>query len=509
MKPRFAARRNQNFQRLDLQTPLFFGKQMPPMNRFFTLFLLSATLTARAALPQPDLIARIHFAGGDAVAADRNYSAFTNEFSSAEALALRRQVADRLAPWLAGWLQANAGAGAGAENLRPLFDDLQSAEWFFEARTSAGKPSGYLAIKLSPARLQLWKTNLKSLPFGIADSRGWLFFSFGDTVAKLNDLRPPVPIKAWLECDVNWTELAHWYPRVRTFDLPETLFDVTAGDGQIRIFGKFYFPQNITARLDPWKLPVSDMHEPLTSFTAVRGFAPWLAGQAWARPWQLSPPVNQLFVWSLNGTPFQTFAAAPVNDPVSALHQLYQNLQPVLSSENSRGRFTSQLNLKQANDRVTVSGTPIIKPEIKAETTRDGNFLIAGAFPNPPGGKPLPAALLQALALPNLVYYHWELVAPRLPALQEYSALAQLITKQRQLNGNSVAAKWMKKSGSLPGYTATEIIQSAPDQMTFVRSAPAGLTAFEFFALAIWLEAPDFPHCNLERSPAAGSQNSR
>ena len=75
---------------------------MKQLSATFALLLLAAG--ARAALPQPDLIAQIHFAGAQKISADANAGAFTNEFCSAEALALRAQTADKLSGWLAGWL---------------------------------------------------------------------------------------------------------------------------------------------------------------------------------------------------------------------------------------------------------------------------------------------------------------------------------------------------------------------------------------------------------------------
>jgi len=154
------------YSRLRLPSHLGFGTQIYPMKQLILILTAALTaLVARAALPQPDLIAQIHFAGGDKVAADKNFPAFTNEFTSPEALALRKQTADKLAPWLAGWLQGNLGTAVpgGAAKLRPLFDDLQTAEWFLEARAAAGaRPDVAIAIKLDAARAQLWQASLKS-----------------------------------------------------------------------------------------------------------------------------------------------------------------------------------------------------------------------------------------------------------------------------------------------------------------------------------------------------------
>ena len=92
---------------------------------------------------------------------------------------MRKQTADKLAPWLAGWLQTNLGTAVpdGATKLRPLFDDLQSSEWYLDAQAAAGgKPDVAVAIRLAPARAQAWQTALQ--PYFPAatfkQSAGWL-----------------------------------------------------------------------------------------------------------------------------------------------------------------------------------------------------------------------------------------------------------------------------------------------------------------------------------------------
>jgi hypothetical protein len=152
------------------------------MKNLSVIFALSLfAVAACAALPQPDLIAQVHFAGAQKIFAQTNAVAFTNEFCCTEALALRAEVATKLSGWLAGWLQTNLNvsvAGGGAK-LRPLFEDLQTAEFYAEARSAAnGRPELAIAIKLEATRVQLWQANLK--PFFAAASfksaDGWLIF---------------------------------------------------------------------------------------------------------------------------------------------------------------------------------------------------------------------------------------------------------------------------------------------------------------------------------------------
>ena len=507
MKAGFAPSSNHIFSRLHLPSRLGFGTEKNPMKRLTLISIAALTaLTGRAALPQPDLIAEIHFAGGDKIAGDKNYSSYKTEFSSAEALALRKQTADRLAPWLSGWLQKNVGVtvAEGALKLRPLFDDLQAAEWYLEARAAAGdKPDVALAIKISADRVPLWQASLK--PFFPAatfkQSAGWLIFDSGTGASKAGDIlarKISAPPAGWLDMDVNWPRLAQWYPALKDLDLPETLFNVTAPNENLHINGKFFFPENVSSKLETWQFPSNTVHQPLVGFTAARGFAGWLNGQAWAQPVKFSPPANQIFIWAMAGLPFQSFAAVPVPDSAAALRQLDAGLQPVMADRNARKGFIAPFTLSMTNDQLTLLGAPVMAPYVRAVKEPSGQYLLAGGFANPLKSKPLPPELFQALAAPNLVFYHWEITAERLPLLANLSQLTLLLTRHKQMDGTTAAYEWIDKIGPTLGNTDTEITQTAPDQFTFTRKAPGGLTAFELFALASWLEAPDFPHCDLK-----------
>jgi hypothetical protein len=144
---------------------------------------------------------------------------------------------------------------------------------------------------------------------------------------------------------------------------------------------------------------------------------------------------------------------------------------------------------------------PFVAPTVQAVREASGDFLVGGMFPNPPRGKPLPPELFTRLAPPNLVYYHWEITDPRLKMLLQPAQLALMMTRHKQLDGESVAIKWLNQIGPTLGNTTTEITQTAPNELTFTRKAPGGLTAVELFALANWLEAANFPGCDLRLPP--------
>ena len=277
-----------------------------PMKKLiFLLVLVGLAAGVRAALPQPDLIAQIHFAGGQKISAATNFVAFSNEFSSAEAVALRAQTADKLSVWLPGppWLQANVGtvAPGGAAKLRPLLDDLQQPEWFLEARAAAGgKADVAIAIQLPPARVALWQANLKAF-FPLATfkmSGSWLIFDSGTGAQKVGDRlaqKIATPVAGWLSADVNWPRLAQWYPQLKELGLPETQLTVTAPDASLRINGKCFFPENLALNLEAWRMPTNTIHAPFVSFTAVRGFAAWLKAQPWLSAYQIAPPPKSVF----------------------------------------------------------------------------------------------------------------------------------------------------------------------------------------------------------------------
>jgi hypothetical protein len=483
---------------------------MSRMKKLILFFMLPlAAVAVPAALPQPDLIAQMHFAGAQRISADRKSSAFTNEFCSAEALALRTQTADKLSVWLAGWLPGNVGTAVpdGAAKLRPLFDDLQTAEWFFEARAAVNsRPDAALAIKLDPARARFWQANLKAFfPAASFQSSGeWLVFDSGTGPQKIGDRlmqKMTAPQNGWFSADVSWPRLAQWYPKLKELGLPETQWCVTPADAHFRIEGKFFFPENLALNLEPWRVPTNTLSQPFVSFTAARGFAAWLAGQGWAQPLALQPPANQIFIWAASEGAFQTFAAVPVPDAAVALRQAYAQLNPAVTNASAQGKLILPVTLNLTTNGIAFRGLPFIAPYIQSLTEPAGQFLEAGGFLNPAKSRPLPPELFTGLAKPNLVFYHWEITAQRLGAkfelLPQFTQLGLMLTAHKQLAAESASFKWVRKIGPTLGNNVTEITQTGPAEMTFLRRAPGGLTAAELLALANWLEAANFPGCDL------------
>jgi hypothetical protein len=336
----------------------------------------------------------------------------------------------------------------------------------------------------------------------------WVVFGCGQDELPVNDelarrvaaeKRPaPAEKNAWLTADLDWPRLDRWFPSINPFDLPSTQLQVVGRDGNLRLNGKLIFPQPLAWKLEPWRVPTNTIHQPLISFTAARGIAPWLEKQSWARPYELSPAPNQMFIWAMAPMPLQTFAAVPVANATNALGQLFQKLS---AHTNWQGHFTTPVTMGATNNQISWQGLPFVAPNLRALHEPSGDFLFAEVFPNGPPTRPLPPELFAQLGQSNLVYYHWEITGERLKLLPQLTQLALMITRHRQLEAQSAAAKWLDRVGPTLGNSVTEVTQTAPNQLSFTRKASGGLTAVELIAFANWLEAPNFPGCDLRLPP--------
>jgi hypothetical protein len=510
------------------------------MRQSFSLLLgagLMAAVAVQASLPSPDLIAQVHFPGAEQISADTNAVAFTNLWCSPEAQALRDQTLGKLSRAPYEWLKSKLlpGTGDGAAQLRPLLDDLLSAEWFLQLRDATnGSPEFALAIRLNAGRAQLWNENLAAVlkawtgrevivmnlgewglqkhdppnSFRFARAGDWVVFGCGQDKLPLNDElvrrvlaeKRPVPVEKneWLTADLDWPRLACWFPSLKAVDLPETRCQAVGRNGSLRLDGRLIFPQPLALTLEKWRMPVDAIHEPIVSFTAVRGIAPWLEKQNWAQPYEISPVPNQIFVWALAGYPLQTFAAVPVPNAKKALAQFEQKMS---ANTNWQSHFIMPVTMVMTNDQISWRGMPFIAPNLRALHGPAGDFLFAEVFPNGPKSRPLPPELFTQLDRTNLVYYDWEITSERLKLLPQLTQLSLMVTRHRQLAAESAALKWLNRIGPTLGPTVTEVTQTAPNELSFTRKSAGGLTAIELTALANWLEATNFPGCDLRLPP--------
>jgi hypothetical protein len=496
-----------------------------------SLALLAATValfvwaTSALAQSQTNLIVRIHFAGADRIANDANSAAFTNEFCSSQARALESQTLDKLSRQPGIWYQGKypPSAGDGSPQLRPLLDDFLKSEWILEIGGTTASPEYALAIRLDDGHARVWQDSLKNLLeswtgikvknisggwelkkdlppnlFRIVRKGDWVVIGCGQDKLPLSDAWPqdlkiPGDETSWVNADVDWPRLTECFPVLAKFDFPAFKMNIIGQGGTFQWSGKINLSQPLPP-LQSWMTPTNIIHSPLTSFTAVRGFTPWLKNQDWAKLLELSPEPDQLFIWSQGQMSLQTYVAAPVSNATNALAQLGQNLT---SHTNWENYLLSPFAVEQTPQRIALTDVPFISPEILALHEAYGDFIFADGFPNLQRGKALPPELLQALQEKDLVLYHWEVTADRLKDLQQFAQLGLLLTHKRQLPSSSAAEQWLNVIGQISGPSVTQITQNGPTELNFNRTAPDGLTASELIALANWLEAPDFPGCDL------------
>jgi hypothetical protein len=487
-----------------------------------------------AALSPANTIVRIYFAGGANLAADTNSTAFTNIFCCSQARALEKQTLDKLSRAPAAWFKEKlpSGVGDGSAQLRPLLDDLLTSKWVFQMRDAPASPEYDLAIQLNDTRSQLWQTNLRSLLeswtgikaqdmtggwelkkdmppdlFRVVRATNWLVIGCGQDELPLSDawasgvLSPDTNETNWASARVNWPRLSQVFPVFAKFDLPVMQMQVVGRDGNLLPSGTFKLSQPLPA-LSDWQIPSDMIHGPLTSFTAVRGIAPWLERQSWAKWLQVSPEPDQVFIWSVGQYstssvaqyPIRSYLAVPVSNSVTALAQLGQNMT---ADTNWEKRLLYYLPLERTTNRILLKEIPFfVSPEVKALTDPSGDYLFADVFPNLPGPEP-PEALFREVTRENRVFYHWEVTPSRLKDLPRLTQLALMLTNHREVDASSAAGQWLNRIGPTLGDSVTEVTQTGPSELSITRSARAGLTAIELIALAEWLEAPNFPGCDL------------
>ena len=411
------------------------------------------------------------------------------------------------------------------------------------------QPSFALALRLPADRARLWQTNLAAaletltgvrpvpashgwvLPQSNAVERiefsragEWTLVGLGpDTHDLLSEFaariardRAPSATNVWLEADLDPSRLAasisfsasdgekvakpdevsadrRGEVGLKTISTLNHLhLTATGEDGHVVTRGTLNFSRPLDLPLPPWTIPTNYIHQPLTSFTAVRGLAPWLAAMpAWQRL-GLAPPPDQAYVWAPPGAPFQTYFAAPLPAAGNQLRQLagrlVQNANPWLST-NGEGFIQWQTN----PPGLVWIGALILSPNLKPVIVNQQDYVLGGLAPFAEGNpNPPPAEILRAvLGATNLVYYQTEQTGCRIEDDLFITQLFRVIFHKPQLP--HAAVWWLKHLEPMLGDSTTLVTQTGPEQLTFTRNSTAGFTALELNLLADWLESPQFP----------------
>jgi len=472
-----------------------------------------------ASAPGPAL--SLHFAGLTKLAADTNTAKFHALLTCPEALALRKQLVERLATTLPELL---FGPGAARTNrgplFRPLIGELLESEFWFSCE--GGPSTGFnLAVQLSPEQRSRWSTNLwqaaESTP--TAAPASWTtrattgeLITFGWTASGLMLARtgkqdqpggfakPAAAPQQWknaFDLTVDLARLRKEMGLPLAVAWPEVHLTVNGRGDNLRSEATLKFADAVPWQLAAFRLPTNSVRDPLISFTAVQGFGGWLARLPEFKEWELKSVPNQAFTWARSDVPYNLHAAVPMpqasNTVVSAaphaLHTLGTNVQAA-----RLGRIVFTTNRTE----IGWAGMPILVPFVRPALEAGDDFLLfgtmAGIIPQGPNTNPPPAELLnQFLPRTNLVYYDWEITEAKLAQWVPILQLTAMLSTGPSFVGTGAASHWLRAVSAKLGNTITEVTATTPNELKAVRRSDLGLTALELALLARWLDNPAFP----------------
>ena len=519
------------------------------------ILLLPGSMSCHAssnAVPTGENLARIHWLGLNKISADTNSARFMPVWRLPETVALVSETFDKLSRWPDG-----SPTNAASVLLRPLFDDLVTSEFYLEInaptnlQTSTLKPQYFLAVRLPDDRARAWQTNLASAlvlltgirPLATGDGYGWLFqkaeapgsikFSrdrewtlvsvgrnangvapeFLSRISSSNH-RPDMQSKTnfWLEADFDlpcladltslfgrrngWAGLENWIAlNFQASTLKAIHLTVTGGQGNVVTLGTFNFSRPLDLVLPPWEIPTNLIHQPLTSFTAVRGFGSWLVTLPAWQNLGLAPPPNQAYFWSEPVIPFQTYFAAPLPAASNQLYQLSGRLMHNVNGwldTNAQGNLQWQTSLPG----IVWNDANIISPFLKPATVNGNDYFLVGLYPlnRANSGRPLAEFMRATSETTNLVYYHIEQTGSRVDDCFFITQLFRLVFQRTQLPPEAASTRWLKNIEPLLSGSTTVVTQSGAEQLAITRISTIGFSAIELHLLADWLESRWFPH---------------
>jgi hypothetical protein len=485
--------------------------------------------------PPVEKVARIHWLGKKRLAAETNASYFMSLWNLAESVKLEAQTLHKLslAPWQLR--DGNTATNAASAQLRPLLEDILQQESCLEIRQATNQ-SGELAfaIRLEAERADLWETNLAAVAESLTglrtvpaqgQRRGWSLKKhdppnlieltragdwtlvglaeghnglLADFLARIQQESAPFATPAtnlWFEADLDPCGIARAFPRY--WKLPEELPKTAVamiGDGEhVRTRGQLRFARPLSLAPARWNIPTNLIHEPLASFTAVRGTKSWLTSHKFWSDLQIGTPPNEIYCWSLQGNPLQTYFAAPLPNASRRVHELAGDLMKRYNSRLS-AKGWGIIEEEPGFNGARWKGIPFMAAYLQAARLPEGDFVNCGLLPILQTNRPPPAELLQQVSRsPDLVGYDWEITGPRVEAWVYVGQLFRVISHKAQLPPESLGMAWLKAMMPKLGNCATEVTRTGPDQLSFARKSTLGFSALELHLFADWLESPRFP----------------
>jgi hypothetical protein len=473
---------------------------------------------------------RIHWLGMKRLGAESNAASFVKVWNMPESQKLEAQTLDKLAgaPWRPSPQGTNAAeisvTNSASHLLRPLLDDLVQEECYLEVSGLSNRLGGMaLAIRLDDQRSSLWKTNFAAVVESFTEAHAlaslltnsstfervqdWTLVGFGPEqrplLTKFADAihANGIPFATritnfWVEADADLSRLGHAIPVIAPLisNLAKVNLTVIGQGPSVRTEAHLKFDRPLVLNLEPWNLPTNLIHEPLTSFTALRGARPWLATLGPFKDVPVENLPNQLFAWAEGTSPMLYFCAAPVPD---ASNKVYQTTEYLLHEGNAWMATNGFGKFRRPKDSNSVvwDTVPFLDPHLEAAHSSDTDFALLRFGPSTYTNRPPPPGLFeQFVGVTNVLAYDWELSGPRLESWLYFAQFFRFVLRKTQVPPESVSIAWFNAIEPNLSNCGSEVIQSAPDELLFLRNSTIGLSSLELQLLADWFESPNFPY---------------
>src|SRR5262249_33725148 len=136
---------------------------------------------------------------------------------------------------------------------------------------------------------------------------------------------------------------------------------------------------------------------------------------AWASL-NIGLPPNQFFAWAMDGAAVENYFAAPLQDASNIVYavsgRLLDACNPILAT-NAMG----EMERAKTFNGLSWKGFPFVAPFLKSVTSEQSSFAFGGLGPGSTLTTPMPEALINEVTThTNLLYYDWEVTAPRILA---------------------------------------------------------------------------------------------
>lgn len=475
-------------------------------------------------------IARLHWLGKNHISNDTNAAALMAIWNLPESKQLEAQTVEKLST--ASWrlLLRQSGTNPASALLRPIIEDMVNEECYLEISQASGQTRDIvLAIRLPDSEASLWKTNLAAVlesltgihPVKANSAFGWSLkkhdvpnllelsrvgdWTIVGLAQKTNVLRSEIQnriergkVPFLSKAETNWMEgffdVAQMFAsNSLSLEISNLNFSISGEAGNVRTRADLLFQTGEGfGELEPWKIPADLIDGSFGSFTAVRGIRPLLERSRFWNTARLGPAPNQAWIWALQGMLMQTYLAAPL----ARSNQIQQVTDTVMQRAETwfPNHDIAGFERSKAFEGVEWKGFPFMSPFLRSMEESGDEFLVAGFFPLVKPAQALPPELMQILTgQTNLLMYDWELTGSRIEQWIYMGQFCRVVLQKAQLPAGSASLKWLQALVPRLGNSATELVQTGPQQLSFSRKSTSGFTAIEMNLFADWLESPEFP----------------